>query len=419
MRSSWTKETVGSLVKRGVLARPMDGNHGEIHPKSGDFVSYGIPFITASDLRDRRVELEGCKFISEEQAYSLRKGFSVAGDVLLSHKATLGRVAMVPELDTPFVVLTPQVTYYRVLDQDVLKREYLRYYLTSSAFQNELLAHSTGSTRGYISINRQTPLPILLPPLPEQRRIAAVLGALDDKIELNRKMNRTLEEMAQAIFKSWFIDFDGVPDSEMVDSELGRIPKGWEVRPLDAVADFLNGAACQKYRPSDGAESLPVVKIRELNQGITAKTDRATIDIPKKWWVEDGDVLFSWSGSLVVKVWTGGRAALNQHLFKVTSEVYPRWFYLLWTKFHLARFQRIAADKATTMGHIKRRHLSDALCVVPPGSTVERWSATLAPLVQRAVTSELESRTLAMTRDALLPKLISGELRVPDAEGAP
>ena len=270
--------------------------------------------------------------------------------------------------------------------------------------------------KGHYPDYRRAWLP--LPPLDEQHRIAAVLGALDDKIELNRKMSRTLEEMAQAIFKSWFIDFDGVPDSELVKSELGPIPRGWSVKPLDQVADFLNGAACQKFRARPGEPSLPVIKIREMNQGVTAKTDRATADLPRKWYVENGDVLFSWSGSLVVKVWTGGRGALNQHLFKVTSTAYPRWFILLWTQRHLSEFQRIAADKATTMGHIKRHHLTDAKCAVPRASSLAEAGALLDPLVRRSVANELQSRTLAALRDALLPKLISGEIRVPEAEEA-
>ena len=255
-----------------------------------------------------------------------------------------------------------------------------------------------------------------LPAIDEQRRIAAILGALDDKIELNRKMSRTLEEMAQAIFKSRFVDFDGVADEDLVESKAGRIPRGWEVEPLDSIADFLNGAACQKYPAVQGDKSLPVIKIRELNQGVTDKSDRATSAIPRKWWVADGDVLFSWSGSLVVKVWTGGPGALNQHLFKVTSSRFPRWFYLLWTQLHLDRFQQIAADKATTMGHIKRSHLTEALCAVPPESTLRHLDAVLQPLAARQIACDLESRTLAALRDTLLPKLISGEIRVPEAE---
>ena len=303
-----------------------------------------------------------------------------------------------------------------LLARDGMDPKFLAYAVKSMTPTILGLVDEAGHGTGRLATDLLQALEIPTPPLDEQRRIAAILGALDDKIELNRKMNRTLEEMAQAIFKSWFIDFDGHGD--LVDSEIGPVPMGWEVRSLDAIADFLNGAACQRYPATNGEPWLPVIKIRELNQGVTEQTDRATATIPHKWHIRDGDVLFSWSGSLVVKVWTGGAGALNQHLFKVTSEEYPRWFFLSWVQHHLAEFQRIAADKATTMGHIKRHHLTDAKCAVPPSDVLRKIGALLEPVVDRQVVNELESRTLADLRDTLLPKLISGELRVPEAEDA-
>ena len=272
-------------------------------------------------------------------------------------------------------------------------------------------------------------LDVLLPPLPTQERIADILGTLDDKIELNRQMNRTLEAMARAIFKSWFVDFDPVyakmegrdyslpaevmalfPD-ELVESELGMIPKGWEVKPLDKIAKYLNGYAMQKYPPEEGEDSLPVIKIRELRAGATDEnSNRARLDIPEKYVITDGDVLFSWSGSLLVTIWTGGKGALNQHLFKVTSKKYPKWFYYLWTDHHLREFQRIAADKATTMGHIKRSHLGQALTVVPDEKVMIEGKKILTPIIENIITNSLESRTIEEMRDKLLPKLMSGEI---------
>lgn len=341
------------------------------------------------------------------------------GDILLamtcqtSGGEILGIPARVP--DDGRTYLHNQRLGRVVIDRPDRLDPYFVYWLCLwSRFNHHLFTTASGTKILHTSPGRIERFVFPAPPLDEQRRIAAVLGALDDKIELNRKMNRTLEEMAQAIFKSWFIDFDGHDD--LVDSEIGRVPRGWEVRSLDAIADFLNGAACQKYPAIDGEPCLPVIKIRELNQGVTAQTDRATATIPDKWHVSDGDVLFSWSGSLVVKVWTGGPGALNQHLFKVTSEAYPRWFYLSWVQHHLAEFQRIAVDKATTMGHIKRHHLTDAKCAVPPADVLAKVGALLEPVVNRQVANELQSRTLADLRDTLLPKLISGEVRVPEAE---
>jgi type I restriction enzyme S subunit len=171
--------------------------------------------------------------------------------------------------------------------------------------------------------------------------------------------------------------------------------------------------ACQKYPPEEGVEALPVIKIRELRQGFSENTDYATADVPDEYIVEDGDVLFSWSGSLVVGVWTYGKGLLNQHLFKVTSDLYPKWFAYYWVDYHLNEFQRIAADKATTMGHIKRHHLSDAKTFVPDDTIMRIADEQIAPLFNRRIQTYLESRTLAALRDTLLPKLLSGELRVP------
>jgi type I restriction enzyme S subunit len=272
--------------------------------------------------------------------------------------------------------------------------------------------------------------------LSEQRAIAHILGTLDDKIELNRRMNETLEEMARALFKSWFVDFDPVraraegrdpglpphiaglfPES-FEDSELGKIPKGWEIRSLDEIARFLNGLAMQKYRPKDD-RSLPVIKISQLRSGNTRGADVATADLDPDYIVEDGDVLFSWSGSLECVLWAGGRGALNQHLFKVTSSKYPKWLYYLWIHQHLADFRHIAAGKATTMGHIQRRHLSDAKVVLPPGDLLRLVDNYFSPLVDAIPLRLVQSRSLSETRDTLLPKLISGEIRVSNAGGVP
>ena len=273
-----------------------------------------------------------------------------------------------------------------------------------------------------------------LPPLPEQRAIAHILGTLDDKIELNRRMNQTLEEMARALFKSWFVDFGPVrakmagrdpglpkhladlfPD-RLVDSELGLIPEGWKVRPLDEIAVFQNGLALQKYRPQVNEERLPVVKIAQLRSRKTDSGEWATSNIRPEFIIDDGDVVFSWSGSLMVTVWCSGRAALNQHLFKVTSTRFPKWFFLHNVRFHLADFQTIAAGKATTMGHIKRHHLRDAMCTVPDRRLLAEADGPLSTILARSLSANIQSRTLASLRDTLLPELISGELRVKDTE---
>ena len=299
-------------------------------------------------------------------------------------------------------------------------------------FTNYVLAVQTGTAVPHISAQQIRNFEFRLPSFEDQSSIATLLGALDDKIELNRRINETLEAMARAIFKDWFVDFGPTraraegrepylppelwelfPDA--LDDE-GK-PVGWGSKPLDEIAEFLNGLALQKFPAFDPDDSLPVIKIAELRGGITPKSSRASREVPEKYVVADGDFLFSWSGSLLARFWTEGEGALNQHLFKVTSGRYPPWFFSQWVHHHLEEFQAIAASKATTMGHIQRRHLGEAETTCPPDDVLSILGQTVGPLVERTIKNDLEARTLAQTRDLLLPKLMSGEIRLRDAEG--
>ncbi len=293
----------------------------------------------------------------------------------------------------------------------------------------------SGTTVPKLNQDNLNRIALSIPSLKIQRAIAHILGTLDDKIELNRRMNETLEAIARAIFKSWFVDFDPVrakmegrdpglpphiadlfPD-RLVDSELGEMPEGWEIYSLDEIANYQNGLALQKYPAEEGNDFLHRLKIRELRQGyFDDRSEKSTIDIPDEFIAYDGDVIFSWSGSLLIDLWTGGKGALNQHLFKVTSEEYPKWFYYYWTKHHLDEFQRIAAGKATTMGHIKRNHLSEAMVIAPKREFLEKFQDNIEPFIRLIINRRLEIQTLSNLRDTILPKLISGELRVDDPQ---
>lgn len=179
----WLDYSVGELIAEGIIEKPLDGNHGNIHPKSGDFVDYGIPFVMANNVQGGRVDLTNCSFIRKEQADSLQKGFSKTGDVLLTHKATIGNTALVGEIPFDYIMLTPQVTYYRVADKNRLSNCYLRQYFDSSGFQSVLRNLSGGGTRSYIGIKAQHQLPVVLPSnLEEQQAIAAALSDADKLI---------------------------------------------------------------------------------------------------------------------------------------------------------------------------------------------------------------------------------------------
>ena len=247
----------------------------------------------------------------------------------------------------------------------------------------------------------------------DQRRIASILSSLDRKIELNNKINADLEEMAQAIFKNWFVDFEPFKDGKFVDSELGMIPEGWKVGTLTEIASYMNGLAMQKFPPENNEDSLPVLKIKELGQGFCGTdSDRCSCNIKDECKIHNGDVIFSWSGTLLVDVWCGGDCGLNQHLFKVTSKDYPKWFYYYWTKHHLQEFIHIAKDKAVTLGHIKRGHLEEAMVAIPDNDSMEKAHELFEPILSKMISLRLENSRLSLLRDTLLPRLMSGEIEV-------
>ena len=274
---------------------------------------------------------------------------------------------------------------------------------------------NSGSAQPQITIESLTKYSFRIPSLDDQHRIASILSSLDRKIELNNKINADLEEMAQAIFKNWFVDFEPFKDGKFVDSELGMIPEGWKVGRLTEIASYMNGLAMQKFPPENNEDSLPVLKIKELGQGFCGTdSDRCSCNIKDECKIHNGDVIFSWSGTLLVDVWCGGDCGLNQHLFKVTSKDYPKWFYYYWTKHHLQEFIHIAKDKAVTMGHIKRGHLEEAMVAIPDNVSMEKAHELFEPILSKMISLRLESSRLSTLRDTLLPRLMSGEIEIPE-----
>ena len=400
-----------------------------------EWTDQGYRVIRNQNIRNGRLNLSNPSFTHKADfERRIKRARPQPGDIIFTREAPMGEVCMLPE-DLECCVGQRQVLLRARGDVD---GTYLFYALQSPSVRRQIFWNEgTGSTVSNVRIPALKAL--LIPRLGSSERFAGeCLEAIDAKIELNRRMNETLEAMARALFKSWFVDFEpvrakmagrhtGLPEtianlfpSELVDLGQGDhdIPIGWSIVPLNEVADFLNGLALQKYPTLDAEHSLPVIKIAELRNGVTAKTTRASNAVPTQYVINDGDFLFSWSGSLMAKFWTGGPGALNQHLFKVTSSDYPTWFFTHWVQHHLPTFQEIAAGKATTMGHIQRHHLAEATTACPPTNVLPKLDPTMSALLRRSINIELESRMLASIRDELLPKLVSGEIRVQQAEKA-
>jgi type I restriction enzyme S subunit len=295
------------------------------------------------------------------------------------------------------------------------------YAFVSPGFQ-EIIRERTiqGSTVDRILLTEFPSFPVILPPLPEQHRIAAVLGSLDDKIELNRQMNRTLEEMAQAIFKSWFIDFDGHED--LVESELGLIPRGWEVAPLEDLCSLIRRGIQPKYVDAGGVTVLNQQCIRN-NRVSTEKArfhDAKLHPIDKRTLVS-GDILINSTG-----VGTLGRVAqlpddlegciCDSHVTVVRANkdnATPSW---------LATALFLRQTDIENLGHgstgqteLGRIALGRLLLAIPPLNAQLDYDAIASQLRRRMRVAELESATLSALRDTLLPKLICGEIRVPEA----
>ena len=278
------------------------------------------------------------------------------------------------------------------------------YYLSISPRFREIAIKAMSGTSGRQRV--QTDMLVnhkfYLPKYEEQKAVSSILSAFDDKIELLQAQNKTLELTAQTIFTEWFGKY----------SVNDALPDGWRVGKLSEIAEFLNGLALQKYPPIIGEESLPVIKIREIKQGITSNTDKANTHLDKKYIIENGDVIFSWSGSLDVVIWQYGKGALNQHLFKVSSDIYPKWFYYYWIINNLEEFRVIADSKATTMGHINRNHLDLAQVIIPNEIDFKKLNNLFNPLIEKLENNYQQIQTLTKTRDELLPRLMSGEVRV-------
>jgi type I restriction enzyme, S subunit len=259
-----------------------------------------------------------------------------------------------------------------------------------------------------------------------QDKVASFLVAIDKKIELNNKINKELEAMAKLIYDYWFVQFD-FPDANgkpykssggtmVYNEELKReIPDGWDTGCLLDIAEFANGVACQQYRPEANEDSYKVIKIREMTSGFTGDSDRVSKRFPEKLVVRNGDVLFSWSATLNVQIWSGGIGGLNQHIFKLTSKKFPRTFYYFETLRYLQHFEMMAKLRKTTMGHITQDHLEQSRIPIPPDPLIQSIHKSIDPMLNRVVQCREENLELARLRDWLLPMLMNGQVTVDDS----
>jgi ribosomal protein L10 len=380
-------------VKVGDIGKVITGKT----PKTSNSEYYGgnIPFLTPSDDMSVKYVRKTNKYITEIGRLSIKNATLPANAICVSCIGSdLGKVVI-----TTQKTVTNQQINSIVVDTDKFDIDFVYYSMLELG--KILNFHSKTSTAVPI-VNKSSfsQYEIDCPKLNTQKKIGAILSSIDNKIEENNQINKNLEEQAQSIFANEFLSLD-------------TLPEGWKQASLIDIADYLNGLAMQKYRPTADESGIPVLKIKELRQGCCDdNSELCSPSIKSDYIIHDGDVIFSWSGSLLVDFWCGGTCGLNQHLFKVTSNIYDKWFYYSWTNYYLQKFAAIAADMATTMGHIKREELAKSRVLIPSNSDYERIGGLLAPLYNLVISNRIENSKLATIRDTLLPKLMSGEVDV-------
>lgn len=389
----------GRLVMKYKLSEIMDLIGGGT-PKTTkpEYWDGDIPWLSVKDFNnDFRFVYETEKHITELGLNNSSTKLLQAGDIIISARGTVGEIATIP-----FPMAFNQSCYGLRAKKEIVTADFLYYLIKHNI--HVLKKNTHGSVFDTITRDTFAGIEVDIPDMDSQSKIAEILSNIDEKIEVNVRINENLEQQAQAIFANEFLSLESLPD-------------GWKRGSLIDIADYLNGLAMQKYRPAADEVGIPVLKIKELRQGCCdATSELCSPNIKTNYIIHDGDVIFSWSGSLLVDFWCGGTCGLNQHLFKVTSSEYDKWFYYAWTKHHLERFIAVAADKATTMGHIKRDELSKAEVLIPNEADYNRIGSLLHPIYDLIITNRIESKKLAETRDTLLPKLMSGEIDISEVD---
>jgi type I restriction enzyme S subunit len=418
---------LGSLVDeaRGI-------SYGVVQP--GQHVDGGVPIVRVTDIRHGRISQMEPLRVAPQIADKYRRTVLRGGELLLTLVGTVGETAVVPASLAGWNTARA-VAVLPVLDEPGPR--WVQYALQTGPAREYIQTRLNTTVQATLNLGDVTTLPIPMPPREARERSLRILGALDDKIELNRKMNATLEAMARALFKSWFVDFDPVRakaegrvpsgmdaetaklfPSAFVDSELGPIPRAWTPAPVYGIATYVNGAAYKAFQPNDERRGLPIIKIAELKAGVTGQTKFSDVAMPEKYRLRSGDILFSWSGnpdtSIDTFVWAHGEAWLNQHIFRVDlHSPGDRSFVLGTLKFLRPVFAEIARNKQTTgLGHVTAGDMQRLLVVKPDARVLAAWDRVAAPLFATVFRNELEALSLARLRDELLPRLLSGALQV-------
>jgi len=363
--------------------------------KSESWQSEGIPVIQIGNVRDGFIDTSSLKYVSDEVASAARRFTLQIGETVIAMTGYVGAVAPVTKR-TAGMMLNQRVGRIEQINESTVVPEFLYWSLRNPAVKAQMVSLAKGSAQPNLSAQDFGRIAVTLPSLDEQRRIADVLGALDDLIDTNERLIEQVSKLRSVVVN----DALSATDDE---------------RPLSSVARFVNG---KNFTKAADGRGRPIVRTPEVRVGAMPSTVRSSVEASQDNLVNAGELLFVWSGSLCLGRWVQEEALVNQHVFKVVpSAGVPDWLVYSCMEWQMPWFLGLAADKATTMGHIQRAHLDAPVPVLTQEET-DRLQLVIAPLWHSELAIAQENQQLRRTRDELLPLLMSGKVRVRPVEGA-
>ena len=411
---------MSNTVLLGDIASLKTGPFGT-QLSASEYVNDGIPVINVRNIGYGEIITSDLEYVGEETAKRLHEHLLHKGDIVFGRKGSVDRHAFI---DTRYDGWMQGSDCIRVRINEGINPHYISHYLKLESVKKQINSSAVGSTMASLNTDILGRIQIVLPSLEIQNRIEKLLSVIEEKIDLNKHLCTEMEAMAKTLYDYWFVQFDfpdehGRPyrtsggEMEWCPRLKKEIPKGWKTGNLYDIADYINGLACQNYRPAEGDSSLPVIKIREMHEGISADTESVSANIPTKYIIEDGDILFSWSATLEVMYWTGGKGGLNQHIFKVIpKEDYPKEYVYHQLSTYIINFVKMAEARKTTMGHITSDHMQQSRIVLPPTPVLRQFHASIAATHDRIIRCKKENRELSQLRNWLLPMLMNGQAKL-------
>lgn len=432
MAGEWRTTTLQEFCRKpngGIQTGPFGS---QLH--RSDYIEIGVPVIMPTNIQNGRLDEDGIARVSEAMADRLRRHRVRIGDIIFSRRGEVDKCAVVTDREVDWLCGTGCLLAR--VDPKIADPRYIGYHISLPETRAWLRQNAVGLVMPNLNTGILERIPIHAPDRQEQAAIADLLASLDAKIDLNRQMAATLEEMARALFKSWFVDFDPVY-AKAIGRDTGlpadvaalfpdgfgddALPLGWQYKNVLELAHWVNGAAYKNMHFVDSNEGLPVVKIAELKSGLTKQTKFTNTDLGRRYKIFDGELLFSWSGSPETSIdsfiWMNGEAWLNQHIFAVRENgEASKALHHAMLKYLKPRFVSIARDKQTTgLGHVTKDDMKNLLLGFPPTDTLFILTQQFEKIFCRHINVLAQKNILEELRMTLLPKLLSGELRADDA----